>query len=918
MNFFPVIYEREILKWKEDDAMFVETHNCPTMPETKTLLTCREVVYRNEDFSNTSFFAQEKHEINFSSSANVLTDTDKCKLLAKYNLNVYQFQVRILPKTSKMFPLLCKLFSKKEEYKVHGYMFFITPIPCILEAMDEMKTNNRIQYASLVLLMANQNKLSEKDLDDVQCSTNAFTEIKYKVLQICKVSSRTDTFEFTDALAEMEGTYTKRSGNMFTFEHDYMLEIIAYHFGRQCPEIILQIMKSDYISYYIELDTRISRTIEKRKESEDVAVESVQHSETNIKQDDVFNLCITLTEKQYPILLERLLKDIKNGDYYNVFRSKVLKHSSMLQQFIGLMGSFINLIQRDRTPLTVACHLGDLNIVEELIKAGADVNLRDNTHKPLTLACEEGHVGVVKLLIKAGANLNVKDGSVTALTASCELGYIGIVDELLTSGADVNLRGDSNTPLTFACEIGSLSLVKKLIELGADVNLADDYKTPLTTACGMGCICVVEELIKRGAIVNLSDGYNTPLTAACQGVYINVTNRTLMAHHLLFKGMLMPFVFLINDPKIYFTRAYMSVVEHLIKTRADVNLCDGSKTPLTTACEQGHVHIVKELINFGADVNLRDEYNTPLIKACDFGHLSVVKELIKASANVNLNDEYDTPLTSASVSQNVSLVEELVKAGADINLKYRSKTALTTACEHGYSDVVKKLIELGADVNLCDGVTTPLTISCEKEYQTEVESLIKAGADINKNDGYRTPLTIACEWGQSEIVNILIKAGVDVNLSDGTDTPLKIACEMGHLSVVEALINAEVDVKLCNANTILQETTNIEKSLKTVEWLIKSGDGISLDNGYLPPLITEFSHLTRHFNSVNTCGAIQRRLKRLVVLLERKYRRINQVAKPLAQMKINFTRVVKSFSRIANRVMVNARINEGYHPFHRI
>lgn len=890
---------------------------CPTMPKTKTLMTCREVVYRNEAFSNTSFFAQEKHVINLSSSANVLTDTDKYKLLAKYNLNVYQFQVMILPKTSRMFPLLCKLFSKKKEYKVHGYTFFITPIPCILEAMDEMKTNNRIQYAALVLLMANQNKLSGEDLEDVQCSTNAFTEIKDKVLQKCKVSSRTDTFEFTDALAEMEGTYTKKSGYTFTFEHDYMFEIIAYHFGRQCPEIILQIMKSDYISYYIELDTCISRTIEKRKGSEDVA-ESVQHSETIIKQDDVFNLCITLTEKQYPILLERLLKDIKNGDYYNVFRSKALKHSSVLQQFIGLMGSFINLIQRDRTPLTVACHLGDLNIVEELIKAGADVNLRDNTHKPLTLACEEGHVGVVKLLIKAGANLNVKDGSVTALTASCELGYIGIVDELLTSGADVNLRGDSNTPLTFACEIGSLSLVKKLIEFGADVNLVDDYKTPLTTACGMGCICVVEELIKRGAIVNLSDGYNTPLTAACQGVYINVTNGTLMAHHLLFKGMLMPFVFLINDPKIYFTRAYMSVVEHLIKTGADVNLCDGSKTPLTTACEQGHVHIVKELINFGADVNLRDEYNTPLINACDFGHLSVVKELIKASANVNLNDEYDTPLTSACVSQNVSLVEELVKAGADINLKYRSKTALTTACEHGYSEVVKKLIELGADVNLCDGVTTPLTISCEKEYQTEVESLIKAGADINKNDGYRTPLTIACEWGQSEIVNILIKAGVDVNLSDGTDTPLKIACEMGHLSVVEALFNAEVDVKLCNANTILQGTTNIEKSLKTVEWLIKSGDGISLDNGYLPPLITEFSHLTRHFNSVNTCGAILRRLKRQVVLLERKYRRINQVAKPLAQMKNNFTRVVKLFSRIANRVMVNAMINEGYHPFHRI
>lgn len=1007
MNFFPVIYEREILKWKEDDAMFVETHNfaamfdqvkeqtyvmfvgvpgcgktatarhialilqtegyqilpikdikdietycdphlpqvfviddvigvfgldmaelnllrkyqdrlkCPTMPKTKTLMTCREVVYRNEAFSNTSVFAQDKHVIYLSSSANVLTDTDKCKLLAKYNLNVYQFQVRILPKTSNMFPLLCKLFSKKEEYKVHGYMFFLTPIPCILEAMNEMKTNNRIQYASLVLLMANQNKLSEEDLDDVQCSTNVFTEIKNKVLQKCKVNSRTDSFEFTDALAEMEGTYTKKSGNMFTFEHDYMLEIIAYHFGSQCPEIILQIMKSDYISYYIELDTRISRTIEKRKESEDVAVEIVQHSETKIKQDDIFNLCITLTEKQYPILLERLLKDIKNGDYYNVLRSKVLKHSSVLRQFIGIMGSFINLIKRDRTPLTVACHLGDLNIVEELIKAGAEVNLRDNTHRPLTLACEEGHVGVVKMLIKAGANVNVKDGSVTALSASCELGNIGIIDELITSGADVNLRGDSNTPLTFACEKGPLHLVKKLIEFGADVNLADAYKTPLTSACEMGCICVVEELIKGGSIVNKSDGYNTPLTAACQGLFISVSNGTLLAYHLMFKRMLKPFVFPINDPKIYFTRAYMSVVEHLIKTGADVNLCDGSKTPLTTACEQGHVHIVKELINFGADVNLRDEYSTPLIKAIGFGHLSVVKELIKACANVNLNDEYDTPLTSASDSQNVSLVEELVKAGADINLKYRCTTALTNACEHGNSEVVKKLIEIGADVNLCDGVTTPLTIACEVGYQTEVESLIKAGADINMNDGYWTPLTIACERGQSKIVNILIKSGVDVNLSDGTDTPLKIACEMGHLSVVEALINAGVDVKLCNLNTIVQEITDIEKSLKTVERLIKSGDGISLDNGYLPLLKTEFSRLTRLLKSTNICGANKRR-KRQVDLFKRNYRQINQVAKPFAQMKNNFTRLEKLLSRIANRVMVNARINEGYHPFHRI
>lgn len=195
--------------------------------------------------------------------------------------------------------------------------------------------------------------------------------------------------------------------------------------------------------------------------------------------------------------------------------------------------------------------------------------------------------------------------------------------------------------------------------------------------------------------------------------------------------------------------------------------------------------------------------------------------------------------------------------------------------------------------------------------------MIKAGADINLNDGYRTPLTIACERGQTKIVNILIKSGVDINLSDGTDTPLKLACEMGHLSVVQKLINAGVDVKLCNANNTIQEITDIEKPLKTVEWLIKSGEGISLDNGYLPPLITEFSHLTRHLKSTNIRGAIDR-LWRHMNLLGRKNPRINQVAKLFVQVTKNSTRVVKSFSRTANRLMVNTRINKGYYPFHRI
>lgn len=58
-----------------------------------------------------------------------------------------------------------------------------------------------------------------------------------------------------------------------------------------------------------------------------------------------------------------------------------------------------------------------------------------------------------------------------------------------------------------------------------------------------------------------------------------------MVYYLVLKGMLMFFVFLINDLKIYIIRVYMSVVEYLIKMGVDVNFCDGLKMFLIVVCE---------------------------------------------------------------------------------------------------------------------------------------------------------------------------------------------------------------------------------------------------------------------------------------------------------------------------------------------
>lgn len=283
----------------------------PTMSETKTLMTCREAVFKNDIVSKAHFMSHEKHIVQFSDDANALTTEDRRKLLVKYNLEAYVLLVQKLPETSKMFPILCKLLSQREELRFYGSHFFRSPVLCILNEVEQMKTENKMQYVSLVLLMANQNKLSEDDLENKNSDINIFSEIKYEILKKCKVKNTTDTFEFIDALTEMEGTYTKRCDNSFTFEHDSMLEIIAYHFGCQYPELILRVMSSDYIANYIEIDVCTSR------EESDNTIEHLYdtfmvNTNTAFKRKGVNYLCIKLKEPYFLILCERLIRDIKS------------------------------------------------------------------------------------------------------------------------------------------------------------------------------------------------------------------------------------------------------------------------------------------------------------------------------------------------------------------------------------------------------------------------------------------------------------------------------------------------------------------------------------------------------------------------------------------------------------------------------
>lgn len=95
------------------------------------------------------------------------------------------------------------------------------------------------------------------------------------------------------------------------------------------------------------------------------------------------------------------------------------------------------------TPLMRACAVGNLEMVKLLVELGANVDA-DNMEgwRALISACDGGHADIVDFLIKAGAEVNFitkkKDGW-TPLMKACRKGDVDCVKCLLEHGADWTL-----------------------------------------------------------------------------------------------------------------------------------------------------------------------------------------------------------------------------------------------------------------------------------------------------------------------------------------------------------------------------------------------------------------------------------------------------------------------------------------------
>lgn len=186
--------------------------------------------------------------------------------------------------------------------------------------------------------------------------------------------------------------------------------------------------------------------------------------------------------------------------------------------------------------LNYAVLIGDVKIMESVLRSGAKVNEPDLKHNtPLVYACcgykvESSIINpeVVELLLQNGADPHILNKrGVSPLHYASRTGNAEVVNLLLKHDAKVDLKTLAlNTPLAYACGSNvdasytpNPKVVELLLQGGADPNIptADGW-SPLHCAVESGDVKIVELLLKYNANVNyLAQGHTTALAYACYG-----------------------------------------------------------------------------------------------------------------------------------------------------------------------------------------------------------------------------------------------------------------------------------------------------------------------------------------------------------------------------------------------------------------
>lgn len=207
-----------------------------------------------------------------------------------------------------------------------------------------------------------------------------------------------------------------------------------------------------------------------------------------------------------------LAESVESGDLEGV-KSALEKQASPSAQTSYGESLLVSALRRGRTEIAAA-----------LLEAGADPFVNPKADA-VWAAAAHGNREILKLLLQKPSE-ELRRSLPAALTAAVMGGHAEVVEDLLKAGADPNLANEAgSTPLIMACSRGMevisevltgqraqkptdwAAIVAALLRAGADVNARDKSEmTPLLMARAGGQKEIAEKLLKAGADPNAKPG----------------------------------------------------------------------------------------------------------------------------------------------------------------------------------------------------------------------------------------------------------------------------------------------------------------------------------------------------------------------------------------------------------------------------
>ena len=480
-----------------------------------------------------------------------------------------------------------------------------------------------------------------------------------------------------------------------------------------------------------------------------------------------------------------------------------------------------------RLPITVAAGDGSIQMVELLLKQGADINVQNDTWyssnmriTALEAAIQNGHTDLCKLLLEAGANPDLQSGpGESALHYAFSYHRTGMVAWLLDYGADPFLPKSGYgraTPFELAITQGDGKLVPRMLgqEGAGPTALKPAHPLPWKKTPAENRVAAAKIIAEHGTALLSAAAQRGELEAVEALLKAGVSAKTNAPGEL-------PLLQAFAISEAAAMKSMPSAVAQWQQTSNMLgNFGPNADAGFTASIRSQEAEQAAKVASLAPErwMQIRDllikngaEYDA--FAATALADTNRAVQLLAADKNVVQARDRDgqTPLHWAVLNDQPPLTSFWLQAGASpAATNFAGQTPLHIAAAKGLTEQVRLFLAANAPTDIRDtNGWTPLDAAVQARQSDCIHLLMaKAPVGAHPERGLATPLHEAAASGNVAAVAGLLDTETNLEVrNELAQTPLQVAVLQGHLAAAAMLVDkgADVNVRDPDGNTLLHQ-----------------------------------------------------------------------------------------------------------------